>query len=369
MSTPYDEDQVISFGKDVRAAYDKAKQPVNPSDDSYIVWTGRMQFDAVEKGYAVSRQIHLRELYLVLGLEPLFPSMPERSQIINVRANFCNLRDSDDIPIFEPFISQLILGNGVKADEWANKLKAAGSTHLCLNLSGDYGEHLGWTVRYPVPGADYTNRISDFSDILDWVIQRGFIPIVKLACDGQGYDPIGMTYGWQWGMNNVPSIISHLSKYIPYCLWSTGWDGCFPNWSPTQTVSFLRMLKAIDPNINISTEFSGPGSVGYCHLGNGAADWNNNQLDLLDAFEIEVNAYPADEEGVRETATRLLGPNAQNTPQMPYYLNGKKEVGIIYFETCAYQEIRKQIVPSDAIVAANIGKKYGFTNFGNGIPS
>jgi hypothetical protein len=368
MSTPYDESQVISFEQDVQAGYVKAGTPINPNDPSYVVWVGRMQYDAVELGYAVSRQRHLNELYVQLGLTPLFPNPPSRSQIINVKANFCNLRDADDIPIYDGFIDTLITANPPKANDWASRLLAAGSTHITLDISGDYNENLNWAPRYPIPGHDWTNDLSGFSGVLDWCITKGFIPLVKLAADGQTYDPGGLTYGWQWGMNNIPGIISHLSKYIPYCLWSTGWDGCFPNWSKDQTVQFLRMLKAIDPNINISTEFAGPGSVGYCHMGNGGADWNNNQLDLLDAFEIEVMTYPGNEVGISQTATRLLGPGTKNAPITPYYLNGQKEVGIVYFETCAYQAIRKQITPADAIVAANQGAKYGFTNFGNGIP-
>lgn len=298
---------------------------------------------------------------------------PTREQIINVHANFCNLRDADDIPIFECMIASLLVnGNEGKARDWFTRLEQAGSTHITINLSGDYNENLGWISRYPITGIDFTNRLSDFSSILDRIEQEGFIPFIKLAFDGQSYDPNGLTYGWQWGMDNIDRIANGLSKHIELALFSTGYDGCYAVWSPDQLIQMLRKMRSVLGNkACIDTETNGPGFVSYCHLGNGAADWHNNQLDIVDHFSLEMAPiYPNIQmDAIAEAATRLLGPAAKNCPQTPYYLEGlDKTIAIDFFETVAYQAIRKQVSPDNARSFADAGAYYGFSVFGNGLP-
>lgn len=305
-------------------------------------------------------------------LPPLSFSKPSRDSIINVKANLCNLRDADDIPIFEPFISSLIVnGNKSKYNDWLIRAKQSGATHFHAFISGAYPEDLGWTNLYPIPSIDLMNRLSDFNIVLNTIKSYGLIPIIKLAFDGQVYDPFGQTYGWLYGIQNLQRIADSLHENISDCLWSTGFDGCFPNWNPIQIIQMLSLMRSLlGDNCQIDTEFGGPGSVGYCHLGNGADDWTKDKLGMLDHFSIEVMTYPPNEEGVNETATRLLGPACKIGPTIPYYLEGlEKKIAIDFYETCAYQAIRKQIIPSDAVTVANFGKSYGFTCFGNGLPN
>ncbi len=306
------------------------------------------------------------------------PAKPTRDQIINVQGNFCNLFDSDGIPIFDIFIDELILNDQAKAIDWTNILKAANTTHVNLRLSGDYDENLGWISRYPIPGHDWTDNLSGFSQIIDWVQARGFIPIIKLALDGQsptggGYVNSGLTYGWEWGMNNMQRILSQLTKYTDSVLWSTGFDGCFPDWSRNQTIIMLQLLRdLLGPNACIDTEFSGPGTVGYSHMGNGPGDWMPDELGILDNFSIEVMTYPPDSVGVQQTASRLLGPAARNIdpPNVgPYYLARlSKKINICLYESIAFQAIRKLVTSENAREAARACANYGFSSFGNGLP-
>lgn len=293
---------------------------------------------------------------------------PSRDRIINVKANFCNLYDAQGLPIFEDFIDTLIVEDEARAEDWITRLRAAGSTHITVTLSGDYPEALGWIDRYPIIGKDWTRDLTGFAQCLDWIISRGFIPIVKLATDGLAYDNAGLTYGWKWGMDKLPNILNDLSRFWDSCLWSTGFDGCFPTWSSKQTIQMLRMLKSVmGDKGNIDTEFAGPGSISYCHMGRGAEDWADDQLGLLDCFSLELEVFPAQAEGISQTATRLLGPNAKNCPTTPYYLaNTTKKINICFFETVAYWFIHK--VTNDYKTDANLGKFYGFTSFGNGLP-
>lgn len=305
-------------------------------------------------------------LNLSILMSPSFKK-PSHSQIINVKANFCNLRDSDDIPIFEDFIDALVVDGNPKAEEWASRLRSAGSTHWTIGLSGDYSENLGWAPRYPIRSIDWSNDINGFAKIINWVQQRGFIPIVKLSLDGHLYEPEGNGVGYFWGIDNLPRVLNILDQYTDSVLWSTGYDGCFPDWTPQETIDMLQLLRNIlGSTACLDTEFNGPGTVGYCHMGNGPADWVPNKLGLLDCFSIELKTYPPNPEGLRQTANRMIKGRAG-----PYYLEPMeniKDINVCMFETIAFQAIRKQASPSDAVNVAQFCQNYGFTSFGNGLP-
>jgi hypothetical protein len=301
-----------------------------------------------------------------INLTPSF-NKPSRERIINVKANLCNLYDAYDHPIFEPMINWLVLNDQIAADDWLTRAIAAKSTHYNLAISCNYRNN-------PVPGMDLTQDLGTFSVIIDYIKSKGLIPIVKLAFDGQGFDPNGLTYGWQWGMDNIERIANGLSKHINSVLWSTGFDGCFPDWTPGQTIAMLRKMRAVLGNsAQIDTEFAGPASMswGYIHMGNGAADWAPDKLGILDHFSLEAQQFPIDVTvGAQEIATRLLGPNCLIGPQTPYYLaNVDKHIAIDVYETVATWFYNGAVAsPQDAINAAQGMAKFGFKVFGNGIP-
>lgn len=332
--------------------------PDNVLVDVYVVTSGyrnyhqQIQLTAVNTDYK-------------LTLIPSF-SKPSRDRIITVKANLCNLYDADNNPIFEPMINWLILNKEAKADNWIERAKVAGSTHYNIVISGNYRNN-------PIPGTDFTQDLPTFNRIIRWIKSRNLIPIVKLAFDGQQFDPVGWTYGWQWGMDNMERIANGLSEHIDSVLWSTGFDGCFPDWSPQQTIDMLRKMRAVfGPTAQLDTEFAGPGEWGYIHLGNGQSDWAADKLGILDHFSLEAQSFPIDTgDPAQQIATRLLGPNCLIGPQFPYYLQGlEKTISIDVYETVAtwfYNGARA--TPQDAIDAANRMAAYGFKSFGNGVPS
>lgn len=300
-------------------------------------------------------------------LTPSFKK-PSRERIINVRANLCNLYDAGHNPIFEPMINWLVLNDKNKALDWVGRAKEAKSTHYNLALSCNYRNN-------PVPGTDFQHDLGTFSYIIDFIKSQGLVPIVKLGFDGQGFDPNGLTYGWQYGMANIERIANGLSKHIDSVLWSTGFDGCFPDWSPQQTIDMLRKMRAVlGEKACIDTEFAGPpGSWGYIHFGNAGADWSSDKLGILDHFSLEAESFPTqvDSDGSQQIATRLLGPNCLIGPQTPYYLAGlDKYIAIDVYETVATWFYNGGVATSqDAIDAADGMQKYGFKVFGNGIPT
>ena len=301
---------------------------------------------------------------------------PTRDEIINVRGNFLNLFDSEDIPIWDIYLATLFIQNKMdKFNDWITRLKNARTTHINLAISYNYDEQLGWINRYPFDGMDFTKDLDSFKAVVDKIRQLGFIPIIKLAFDGQGYDPVGWTYGWQWGMDNIKSLASSLAEYNENSLWSTGFDGCFPNWTPDQTRNILRKMRAeLGDKAQIDTEFSGPGTYGYIHMGNGPADWVPDSLGILDNFSIMSMVIPPDATGTQQVASRILGPAAKNIdpPNVgPYYLHqmdGIKNINRCIYETCAFDTIRKKANSSTAVMIAQYIANYGFESFGNGQP-
>ena len=330
----------------------------NSVNVSVFVW------GAGYKNFSFDMQLGDTNKNYQVPLEPSF-SKPSRDRIINVKANLCNIYDAFGLPIFDAFIGSLIVNDPARAEDWFIKLREAGSTHINTCLSGNYPP-------YAIPGLDSMNNLSQYDYILRTIRQHGFIPIVKLAFDGHVYDPYGWTYGWQYGMDNIERIATGLSDYVDSVLWSTGFDGCFPDWTPDQTVDMLRKMRAVlGEKACIDTEFAGPGTWGYIHMGNGAADWTKDKLGILDHFSLEAETFPPDTgEGLQEIATRLLGPNCLIGPQTPYYLAGlDKYIAINVYETWAYKFIRKQSTPAQAVETANQAARYGFHVFGNGLPS
>lgn len=295
---------------------------------------------------------------------------PSRDRILNVKANLCNVLDATGLPIFEPFISSLFLNDVKRASDWINRLKTKGSTHITVEITGDYNEYLPWFGdRYPIIGLDFTQALGTFRKFLDYILSNDLIPIIKSGCDGQGYSPEGKTYGWSWGMANMPGIYEQLKDYKNLALWSTGYDGCFPDWNPDQLLQFIRMMRqSLGTEACIDTETGGgPGeSISYCHLGNGAADWSEDKLGDLDSFSLELLSFAQSDaeiagqiEGMKEVYARI-GPGGS------YLHNTKTQVQM--YETLAYWEIRKYADFNQAEVVAQRAKAVGYTTFGNGLP-
>jgi hypothetical protein len=329
------------------------------------------------------------------GASSAMPPPPARASVIDVHADFANLRDRKDRPMFTPFIFSLMDDcDGGDADacadveDWIGRLKAEGDTHIAVSLSGDYGENLGWAPRYPIHGLDLTKRVPTLKGFLQRLIRRGFIPILFLGCDGHasdpggGYnDPVGWSYGLPWCEANLPSIIGALRggglDLAPYLLWIGGWDGCFPDWSPDQTNQFHTFLRSVVGNDgNIATEFGN----GYIHMGGGGGDWYQPGLDEVDVFFIEFATDildPSVQCGVQQVAARMLGPNKTFTPDPscdsanpPWYLPPPRAprgpLSVVAWEYAAYRATRKETDPANARQQGAYLYSLGFRQLGNG---
>lgn len=293
---------------------------------------------------------------------------PSRERILNVKANLCNILDATGLPIFEPFISTLFMQDMNRANDWIARLKKAGSTHITVEITGDYDEYLPWYGgRYPIIGLDFTNDIPSFRKFLAWIIAQDLIPIVKSGCDGQNYSSVGKTYGWSWGMQNMPRIYQQLIDFNETVLWSTGYDGCFPDWSEDQLLAFMRMMRECGL-LYIDTEFgAGPGeSISYCHMGHGSDDWTDDKLGDLDSFSCELQTLPTTPD---EVATQIEGMSEvfkRIGPGGVYLHNNKTQLQM--YETTAYWSIRKYADEAMTQTISQRALNVGYKTFGNGLP-
>jgi hypothetical protein len=325
----------------------------------------------------------------------VLPSPPTRDVVVNVRADFGNLRDKKDRPMFTPFILSLMddcdkgdADSCADVEDWIGRLKAEGDTHIAVGLTQDYAENLGWAPRYPIHGIDLTKRVSTLKTYLQRLIRRGFIPILFMGCDGHasdpggGYnDPVGWSYGLPWCQAHLGSIIGELRgggrDLAPYILWIGGWDGCFPDWSPDQTNQFHTFLRfLVGPAGNIATEFGN----NYIHMGGGGADWYQNGLNEVDVFLMEFPTDIFDPNvrcGIEQVAARMLGPAKTFTPNPscdsanpPFYLGAPRSprgpLVVVAWEYAAYRATRKQTDPANARQQGDYLYSLGFRRLGNG---
>lgn len=157
--TGYDEGQVVAYQADVRAAYAEAHEPYDIADDAHVIWTARMQYDAMQQGYAVSRQIHLAELRRQLRLGDPSEPAPALHGALRVVGN----QFADDagvwpwrmITAFDAFrlflradMAQLAAYAAWSRDVGANGWRVFGMWSLTNLRVQDYGEEY-----YPLLGA------------------------------------------------------------------------------------------------------------------------------------------------------------------------------------------------------------------------
>ena len=98
-----------------------------------------------------------------------------QSGVTDVRANFCNLRDSRGRVVFTPFIASL---PPVERAEWYRILRDAGSTHIVLAPRYRYE---GSTI----PGRDMRRTPAAFRAVLEEALRTP-------SADGKGFRPIVM---------------------------------------------------------------------------------------------------------------------------------------------------------------------------------
>jgi hypothetical protein len=319
------------------------------------------------------------------------PPAGARTQVCSVAITFqgltVNTAQYGNIPWFEVALTSLSPADRQTA--YAAK-KAAGDTHALMALTWNYNEAPSYT--YPVPGTDMSKNLQGFKALVQEAITAGFIVMVFLGGDGESKpknpdgtypynDPQGWTYGYQWLIDNLPTIISTFQKgtdnidLTPYVIFVPGFDGVMPGWDPAHLDNYLIYIRSLlGSNGYVGLELA----AGYSHWGAGAANWTSASGQAVD---VVLNEFPGPPTGdqVWQIAPRMIGPayNRQfaatqgqlptDDPNPPWYLRAGTPRGPFFpvaFEYDEFRWVRGQISAS-AIAGerANL-KSYGYSYFG-----
>lgn len=183
--------------------------------------------------------------------------------------------------------------------------QAAGDTHIPISISAAYRETGTLWPAALREGYDYTQDLAGFRAVLTPVIADGLFVDLPLAGDGMGNgpgynDPVGRTYGYQWLMDNLPSIVEALKgdgtqpDLTPYILFRPGWDACFYGWSipgevpdqqPDRVRKFGELFRRLLPNGYLAIEHT-PGNI---PCGEGGADYAPG--GLMRAFDTILSEF------------------------------------------------------------------------------
>lgn len=234
--------------------------------------------------------------------------------------------------------------------------RAAGDTHIILDLSGSYKEI---DESYDQVGADYSQNLPALVALAEEAIKEGFLVDLRLAGDGQGAgpgynDPVGMTYGHEWLMANFPRIAAAFAHLSPYIVFVPGYDGIFYGWEPEQVMAFGALFRSIFPQGTLGIEFG----TGHIPLGEGGGDYlPGGRMQDYDVIYGEFDPFNYHTDSTWQIVGRLVSPYnrpadqpAGDDPHPPFYLSTPNPRGpwhFIAFEILTYRWVRGQCSPDE----------------------
>jgi hypothetical protein len=295
------------------------------------------------------------------------PPVPSRDAVCGVRTHFQGLTYvTREFGSFPCFALELLAD-----DDFAAALathRAAGDTHVTMNLTGAYRES---RVIYPERlrnGHDWTNDLPGIKARIRTAICAGFCVDFALGGDGRSVnadpafgeynDPVGDTYGFEWLLANLERVLAALhgdadsacpdgEDLTRYMLFRPGYDGVFYGWGgdpdgvdrqPARVLAFGALFRAILPLGHLAIEHD----IGHIPVGEGGAEFSGG-MQAYDVIMSEFPNWPETGDAVWQIAGRLLGPSyrrppeqpASDDPHPPFYLAPGTRRGP-YF-TCAFE--------------------------------
>lgn len=343
------------------------------------------------------------------GLVLSMPLPKSREARLNVRCNFCNLRDSKGRYIFSEAIAALPVEDQL---DWIACEKAAGGTHYTLSPETGYPGYFA-----PMRNL-FTEGVAAQQTFLEcvWrVVKAGLVPIIFLA-GGDSYP--GDDYYRSlctWLMTAAPTLKD-------YAIFVCAWEAVNGGYSSNEYNRCNLIMRSIfGPSALIASHLSPERCSFASHNSGRPADKNGVELDdpwggdevgcwhslcgpTFDLFFFqslavrpgEVNQFgdPAWWDRALDCAERFLErgtpmPGAKGLQALkrqadgtmavfhrsgvagvdgPDWFEGRKRPVLVYFEGPAYHFIRGHITSDEVRDVASKAQSFGFTCFGNGLP-
>jgi hypothetical protein len=321
-------------------------QSVVTNQDGYglfpgVITEGSHSLAVSKDGYTPATQPYIlnADSNVFVTLVRSFPAPPTRDQVLNVHLTFqglmVNTNQYGTLPWFEAALVSLSPAD--RQAVYAAK-HAAGDTHCIVAFQWSYNEP--GQPYANVPGADFTNNVPAFVELVREVVQAGFIPMVFLGGDnGEAGYPLAVT--------ELPQVVQALGVLNQYTIIVPGWDGVFYGWTPDHIAAFGRQFRALNSGGYLGLEHH----TGNIPVGNGPADYApGGPMSTYDLILSEFNDGQFDDT-VWQVAARFLGPNYRRPPDQPsgddptppYYLKGT-QIKDCAFEFGEYTFVRGQSV-------------------------
>jgi hypothetical protein len=287
-----------------------------------------------------------------LDVAASFPPAPSRDQVCALRTSLQGLTYTTAQYGAFPAWFYAMLSPADRAGARATH-RAAGDTHITIPISEAYKEPGTLWPDELKQGYDFTQDLQTFRAILTEAICDGFFIDVPLAGDGMGAgpgynDPVGNTYGYQWLMNELPSIVEALKgdgtepDLTPFLLFRPGWDGVFYGWGvngevpdqqPDRVRKFGEEFRRLLPNGHLAIEHT-PGNI---PCGEGGGDFAPGGLMRnYDTILSEFNTVH--EDSCWQVVARMVHPYHRpadqpsgDDPNPPFYLAPGNERGRYFY--------------------------------------
>lgn len=168
------------------------------------------------------------------ALEPVAVPRPSQAQMLDVKANFCNVADSDGKPIFSCFLPQAETEG--KYDDWMAHLLNAGSTHVTFSPSASYNQYM-----QPFNWLDQPER---FAELVRKVSETlgpngvGVTPILFL--DDGSANPLPRIRQYWPGLAEALRANDTLRR----CIVVPAWEPVQGEWSSYELSQALQLMKA-----------------------------------------------------------------------------------------------------------------------------
>lgn len=306
---------------------------------------------------------------------PPLPPIPGGEQ----KANFCNLYDSTNRPIFS---SCLVAQSREMQEEWIRReINAGGNSYVLSVESGYENTELPPEWGYNTPVNYFTTgQFGRVLDSIELIQKAGLKPYLFLHSGGP-----------HPGLNYFERLIDSLGGLTQEIKIVPAWEPVPGNWSTLQlrdTIEYLRRRVARDR---------------LClHLGRRRLSWSSNPLESDDPFKVwnsekqewetdeiascrwaapyigeflyqsdpfrpgdsfDVTVSDSNAERAKEVADRVLG-----NPGVPDWYAGLPRPILTAFETVAYYFIRGSGSETYSREVASFFQSLGYQGFGNGLP-
>lgn len=304
------------------------------------------------------------------------PPVPTHADLVNVRAGFCNQRDSHGRVIFEPFLCSL---DGAGRREWLSHQAAQGYTHFTLSPEYSYNS----ATPYPIPGKNMLDKPEEFAGYVSEVCRTP-------AADGKGWRVIVMMDGgapdprpridryWR-------PIFDALKPWHSQIIFTAGWELiAASSWS---SADYSYALQRMRPWLGDDVEM-------WAHLSSDRAAFSSNPVQSDDPWQGEESGCWTSHGGEFLSGLFYQSQPLQNrdnphcdpldascflnrwedvVPRLGLGMNGWRVVNLCFYESVAYYYFQG-LATSDyardvATSAKKLADKYGVPcGFGNGVP-